>query len=199
MSEQQRSSLAEYPGYFPPGKGPFWTRLKVGLGAGLLGVVLGAAGAADGGEAKSAADEPAAGAGDKQALIDSAVDEAVDQAVDQARDEEAEGWQTKLAMQKAEAAAELRKARADARTEIARVRREARRAQRLAVREAVAEAEAEQPAPQPLTGDPGQSTDPQFSYCYEANDAGYGNYVQGVDPEYEWYDDADHDGVVCEF
>jgi micrococcal nuclease len=42
-------------------------------------------------------------------------------------------------------------------------------------------------------------TDPRFSYCYEANDAGYGNYVRGVDPEYDWYDDADRDGRVCEF
>ena len=47
----------------------------------------------------------------------------------------------------------------------------------------------------------GQSalTDPRFAYCYEANDAGLGNYRRGVDAEYEWYDDVDGDGVVCEF
>jgi hypothetical protein len=55
------------------------------------------------------------------------------------------------------------------------------------------------PAPQPQTlAASGGGTDPQFSYCYEANDAGYGPYVQGQDPEYAWYDDADGDGVVCE-
>ena len=38
-------------------------------------------------------------------------------------------------------------------------------------------------------------TDPHFSYCYEANDAGYGSYVEGEDPEYDWYDDNDNDGT----
>ena len=42
------------------------------------------------------------------------------------------------------------------------------------------------------------ATDPQFSYCYEANDAGYGPYFRGQDPEYNWYEDADGDGEVCE-
>jgi len=40
--------------------------------------------------------------------------------------------------------------------------------------------------------------DPRFDTCQEANDAGYVDYRRGVDPEYEWYDDADGDGVVCE-
>jgi hypothetical protein len=44
----------------------------------------------------------------------------------------------------------------------------------------------------------GGSLDPRFSYCYQAIDAGYGPYYEGVDPEYGWYDDADNDGVVCE-
>jgi hypothetical protein len=48
------------------------------------------------------------------------------------------------------------------------------------------------------SGGSGAATDPRFSYCYEANDAGYGPYVSGVDPEYDWYRDADNDGVVCE-
>src|SRR3954452_17719366 len=38
------------------------------------------------------------------------------------------------------------------------------------------------------SGWPGSSgsagLDPQFDYCYEAIAAGYGPYVQGVDPEY---------------
>ena len=41
-------------------------------------------------------------------------------------------------------------------------------------------------------------TDPQFDYCYQAKDAGYGPYYKGQDEEYTWYEDADGDGVVCE-
>jgi hypothetical protein len=41
-------------------------------------------------------------------------------------------------------------------------------------------------------------TDPRFDYCYEATAHGYGPYYRGRDPEYSWYTDADHDGVVCE-
>jgi uncharacterized protein DUF1524/excalibur calcium-binding domain-containing protein len=41
-------------------------------------------------------------------------------------------------------------------------------------------------------------TDPQFDYCYQAKDAGYGPYYKGQDEEYAWYEDADGDGVVCE-
>jgi len=51
-----------------------------------------------------------------------------------------------------------------------------------------------EPAPQPAA----PATDPQFGTCREANDNGYGNYQQGVDPEYSWYQDRDHDGWVCE-
>lgn len=40
--------------------------------------------------------------------------------------------------------------------------------------------------------------DPRFSTCEEANDAGYGNYQRGDDPEYAWYRDRDDDGIVCE-
>jgi micrococcal nuclease len=46
---------------------------------------------------------------------------------------------------------------------------------------------------------PAANTDPRFEFCYQANDAGYGNYLSGRDPEYAWYDDADGDGQVCEF
>lgn len=54
-------------------------------------------------------------------------------------------------------------------------------------------AAAEAPTPAAASG-----TDPRFNYCYEANDAGYGPYFQGQDPEYDWYDDRDNDGEVCE-
>jgi hypothetical protein len=44
----------------------------------------------------------------------------------------------------------------------------------------------------------GSGLDPRFSTCTEAKSHGYGPYVDGVDPEYAWYEDRDHDGVVCE-
>ena len=57
-----------------------------------------------------------------------------------------------------------------------------------------------QPAPAPAQPEPvAPATDPQFGTCGEANDNGYGNYQQGVDPEYGWYQDRDKDGWVCEF
>jgi hypothetical protein len=40
--------------------------------------------------------------------------------------------------------------------------------------------------------------DPRFGTCREAIANGYGDYVRGVDPEYDWYRDGDRDGVVCE-
>jgi hypothetical protein len=45
---------------------------------------------------------------------------------------------------------------------------------------------------------PVAGTDPRFPTCAAANAAGYGPYYQGTDPEYAWYIDRDHDGVVCE-
>ena len=41
-------------------------------------------------------------------------------------------------------------------------------------------------------------TDPDFGTCKAAKANGYGPYYQGTDPEYSWYRDADHDGIVCE-
>jgi hypothetical protein len=43
------------------------------------------------------------------------------------------------------------------------------------------------------------STDPQFGTCTEAKKHGYGPYYQGKDPEYDCYQDRDHDGIVCEY
>jgi len=42
------------------------------------------------------------------------------------------------------------------------------------------------------------SNDPRFQTCKEALRNGYGPYYRGVDTEYNWYRDADGDGVVCE-
>ncbi|PVU83822.1 hypothetical protein DDP54_13420 [Cellulomonas sp. WB94] len=68
---------------------------------------------------------------------------------------------------------------------------------------AVAPAPAEAPAPAapaPVVQAPPATSanDPQFATCKAAIAAGYGNYVQGNDPEYAWYNDRDGDGVVCE-
>lgn len=40
--------------------------------------------------------------------------------------------------------------------------------------------------------------DPHFATCRDAKAHGYGPYVQGKDPEYAWYRDSNHNGVVCE-
>ena len=49
-----------------------------------------------------------------------------------------------------------------------------------------------------VTPSASSSTDPRFGTCREANAAGYGPYRRGVDAEYDWYQDRDHDGLVCE-
>jgi hypothetical protein len=46
--------------------------------------------------------------------------------------------------------------------------------------------------------DNGSGNDPRFSTCREALANGYGPYVKGIDPEYDWYRDGDKDGIVCE-
>jgi hypothetical protein len=38
----------------------------------------------------------------------------------------------------------------------------------------------------------------RYETCREAIDADGGNYLFGIDPEYQWYEDRDGDGVVCE-
>ncbi|WP_293766918.1 DUF1524 domain-containing protein [Sporichthya sp.] len=54
------------------------------------------------------------------------------------------------------------------------------------------------PAAPVETPKPAAGTDPRFPYCTDAKKAGYGPYVEGEDPEYGWYRDADSDGIVCE-
>lgn len=51
-------------------------------------------------------------------------------------------------------------------------------------------------APTPVA--PSGGADPRFGTCREAIAAGGGPYVRGIDVEYDWYRDADGDGVVCE-
>ncbi|MBB2913011.1 hypothetical protein FHS43_004306 [Streptosporangium becharense] len=61
------------------------------------------------------------------------------------------------------------------------------------------------PEPHPSSEKPTQpppppppSTDPHYGTCAEANANNYGPYQRGVDPEYDWYQDRDGDGKVCE-
>lgn len=54
------------------------------------------------------------------------------------------------------------------------------------------------PAPAPAPAPAAGGTDQRFGSCAAAIAAGLGPYRQGVDPEYGWYRDADHDGTVCE-
>ncbi|WP_264785129.1 DUF1524 domain-containing protein [Aquiluna sp. KACHI24] len=51
----------------------------------------------------------------------------------------------------------------------------------------------------PITQKPSKGElDPRFDTCKAAIAAGFGPYVSGVDPEYDWYRDGDSDGTVCE-
>ena len=53
-------------------------------------------------------------------------------------------------------------------------------------------------APVPLVPQPAGGDDPRFATCKAAKARGFGPYRQGSDPEYDWYRDADRDGIVCE-
>lgn len=62
-------------------------------------------------------------------------------------------------------------------------------------------ANADGPAvPAPAVPDEGadRAVDARMPTCADAVAAGLGPYVSGRDPEYDWYRDADGDGVVCE-
>lgn len=55
-----------------------------------------------------------------------------------------------------------------------------------------------EPEPTPVPSEEQALLDPRFRTCGLAKENGYGPYVLGVDPEYEWYRDGDGDGTVCE-
>jgi len=54
------------------------------------------------------------------------------------------------------------------------------------------------PAPKPTPKKTTVKTDQNYGTCKAAKAAGKGPYYEGKDPEYYWYQDRDHDGVVCE-
>lgn len=190
-------SLDQYPGYFPAAKPPFWTRPKVGVVASIVGVLLGVG--IGGTEADTTNSY-------SQADIKSAVDSATADLEDELQDQEdQEAALDRVTEQLTEARRDLSEVERQAAADLRRAAADQRKAVKAAVAKerqrltAAAPPPAPAPAPAPQPANTGGGTDPQFSYCYEANDAGYGNYQQGVDPEYDWYDDNDGDGVVCEF
>ncbi len=190
---KESPSLEQYPGYYPPGSKKFWTRPKVGVATGVLGLIFGL-GLGTPTEADPATSDSQS---ISQADIDAAVEAATSELNERLQDQEALLEQQEAGAAKAETKAQRQQARA-VKNAVAKTRREerARAAKQVAAARQEATQNAQQhAAPQPLAS---TGTDPQFSYCYEANDAGYGPYYQGQDPEYDWYDDADGDGVVCE-
>jgi hypothetical protein len=55
------------------------------------------------------------------------------------------------------------------------------------------------PATQPPAAAPATSgLDPDYGTCKNTKAHGAGPYYRGKDPEYDWYRDADSDGIVCE-
>lgn len=201
----QTPSLQEYPGYFPAAKPPFWNRTKAAFAAGVGGLVIGLLAAS--GSATDAAEPKQPEAAQAAPVVensDADVAEAVDSAVSEAVADEHARMQEKLDQQRAAAQDRLATARSRAqaaqqravRRAVAHTRAVDRARTARAVATARANALAQIPAQAPASS--GGGTDPRFSYCYEANDAGYGPYYQGQDPEYDWYDDADNDGEVCE-
>lgn len=195
----QTPSLEKYPGHFPPTKPPFWNRTKAAIAAGFAGLLIGLLVAAGGPAAteQPAADEQQGVAEEPELSGDDLADE-----VEGAVAEETARMQDKLDRQRANAQERLASAQARAEKASTRAVRRAVEKARTVEREkaaravAAAEAEAQQPAPAPLAS--GGATDQRLNYCYEVNAAGLGPYYQGQDPEYDWYDDADNDGMVCE-
>lgn len=182
MSQQTAPpSLDQYPGYFPAAEPPFWTRAKVGVACGVLGLVVGAAMGSGLGEGS----EPTS-----RASVDQAVDEATADLERQLADSEAA-----LRDQAKESKAELRQARET----LAEVKRQARIDKRKAVAAAKSRVPASPTSPDisAFVGTP-RKPDPRFDTCSAANAAGYGTYIRGLDPEYDWYEDRDNDGLVCE-
>lgn len=188
----------QQPGYYSTGTQRFWTRTKVGFASGLVGLALGLG---LGTTTEATDPQPEASPGLTQNDVNAATERT------------AEDWGTRLKQQEEAAARAASSAAKRAKSTqqravkkaITRTRRSEASQAASTLKRAVAEArreateEAQQaaaPSVQPFAA--GGGTDPHFTYCYEALDAGYGYYVRGQDPEYEWYHDSDNDGVVCE-
>jgi hypothetical protein len=155
-------------------------------------------------EEKAAADQAGAEEAEeaRKAAADAAAQKAAEEEAARAAAEEAariEAARIEAARIEAERVAAERVAAEQAAAEAAAAEAARREAEQRAAAEAAARAEAERraaaaaAAPAPAAG-----TDPRFGTCKEAIAAGHGPYRRGVDPEYNWYRDADSDGINCE-
>lgn len=144
--------------------------------------------------AKREADEQAKVAAEQEAARKAAEEEAARKAAEEAARAAAEQEAARVAAEQ-EAA---RKAAEAAAADAARVAAERAAAEKAAADAAAATQMQSLVAPPPATRGGGSATDPRFRTCKEAKANGYGNYRQGTDPEYDWYRDADNDGIVCE-
>jgi hypothetical protein len=198
MTQHVSPSLEQYPGYFPAAKPPFWTRTKVGIAAALFGVLFGMASNGAG----SAAETPERKAPSAAPVSASDVQQKVDDAVRQAQADMQDEVDAARAKADDRAARIIKRSESAQRRAVARAVTKTRATVQAQAARTIAQLRTQAAAPAAAASVPtatGGDLDPRFSYCYEANDAGYGTYVHGQDPEYDWYDDADNDGVVCEF
>jgi len=178
------------------------------------GVLLGIGAALGPGSSQSGADQEltfaggtADAPGDGEAAADEAdAQEAAAEADAQAAEEAAAA--EKVATEKAaagqaaaaKAVADQAAAEASAAQKAAADRVAAAVAQQAAADAAAAQAAADAAAREEVARQAEQDAalDPRYDTCGEALAHGFGDYVSGVDPEYDWYRDADSDGVVCE-
>lgn len=168
----------------------FKTRTAVGVGGVLLGLVVGSQSAND---SSGNVDSMSKTVATLKANNDDLKANVAKLTKQSTTDQESVDDQIRAAVEKATVAAEAARESAVAKA-IAEERRKADARVSAAKKAASHE-------PLGLTGGSGSgsgSLDPRFDTCGEAQSAGYGNYHQGVDPEYDWYQDRDGDGVVCE-
>lgn len=164
------------------------SRPAVGAVAGIVGLVLGLGLSA--GDTDAAKDDAQAAAKTKIAQFR---DQTQQQVEEQVAQQVADAKSTMADGQKAAVDAAVAKAVAEEKSRQTTV---VEQAVAEAVRKTKAEAEPAKAVPKAVVEkDP---NDPRFGTCGDANAAGYGDYRQGVDAEYDWYQDRDGDGVVCE-
>jgi hypothetical protein len=171
------------------------TRTALGVGCGVLGLILGSAMAGGGGNDDSLTEKVSSlraantdleadlskvteSAQADQSEVDEQIADEVAKADAAAKEDQRKAVATAVALEKRKGDLRVRRAKAAA---------------AAAARSLASSAEDSSDS-----GSSGSGTDPRFNTCGEANDNGYGPYREGADPEYDWYQDRDSDGVVCE-